>query len=133
MEDSLRSAQSNLALPASFKPYDTQEIFGLSFPRKIQPSAWATKHRLAGRKLEDIKFHELSWQGWQDYNLRALAHVSINFTRSSKEATFISYFLQHFFIAVGHHRPVGDSKSYGHAESPMTKSACFAPPPKALT
>ena len=78
--------------------YDSHEIFGVKFPRKIQPSKRATKHGLAGRNTEDMKLHELSWQGRQNYNLRALAqgrYVSINFTRSIKEATFLSYLLQH--------------------------------------
>ena len=73
-------------------------IFGMNFPC-VQPSAWATKHGLAGRSLEDIKLHELLWQGWQNCSLRALAQgrcVSIKFTRSIKEAAFfVSYFLQH--------------------------------------
>ena len=65
----------------------------MSFPRKVHPSAWATKHGLAGRNIEDIQLHELSWQALL---LRALAqgrYVSINFTRSVKEAIFVSYFL----------------------------------------
>ena len=96
------SAESNLGLPASFKPtrefYDTQEVFGLTFPRKIQASAWATKHGLAGRNLEEIRLHELTWQGWSNHNLLALTqgrYVSINFARSIKEGTFISHLLQH--------------------------------------
>ena len=44
VEDSPQgSAESNLGLPTSFEPtrefYDTQEVFGLTFPRKIQASA----------------------------------------------------------------------------------------------
>ena len=92
------SAESNLGLPANFKPtrefYDTQEVFGLTFPRKIKAIAWANKHGLAGRNLEEIRLHELTWQD----NLRALTqgrYVSINFARSIREATFISYLLQH--------------------------------------
>ena len=103
VEDSPQgSAESNLGLPASFKPTrdfcDTQEVFGLTFPRKIQASAWATKHGLAGRNLEEIRLHELTWQGWSDHNLRTLTqgrYVSINFARIIKEATFISHLLQH--------------------------------------
>ena len=103
VEDSPQgSAQSSLGLPASFKStkkfYDTPKIFNMSFRRKIQPGAWAIKHGLACWNVEDIKLHELSWQGWQNYNLRALAqgrYVSIYFTTSIKEATFVSYFLQH--------------------------------------
>ena len=70
----------------------------MTFPRKIQSSAWATKHGLAGRNLEEIRLHELTWQGWSTHNLRALTqgrYVSINFARSMKEATFISLLLQH--------------------------------------
>ena len=103
VEDSPRgSAESNLGLPASFKPtrefYDTQEVFGLTFPPKIQASAWATKHGLAGRNLEDIRLHELTWQMWSNHSLRALTqgrYVSFNFARSIKEAMFISHLLQH--------------------------------------
>ena len=105
-----------LGLPASFKPtrefYDTQEVFGLTVPRKIQASAWATKRGLAagrtsawatkrglaGRNLEEIRLHELAWQGWSNHNLRALTqgrYVSIHFARSIKKATFISFLLQH--------------------------------------
>ena len=74
VEDSPQhSAESNLGLPASFKPtreiFNTQEVFGLRFPRKTQASAWATKHRLAGRNLEDIRLHELTWQGWSNHKL----------------------------------------------------------------
>ena len=101
VEDSPQgSAESNLGLLASFKPtrefYDAQEVFGLTFPRKIQASAWATKHGLAGRNLEEIRLHELTWQGWSNHNLRALTQGRyVSFARSIKEATFISYLLQH--------------------------------------
>ena len=103
IEDSPQgSAKSNLGLPAIFKHtrefHDTQEVFGLTFPRKIQASAWATKHGLAGCNLEEIRLHELTWQGWSNHNLRALTHgryVSTNFARSIKGATFISLLLQH--------------------------------------
>ena len=76
---------------------DTREIYGLKFPKKIQPSAWAMKHQLAGREVTSIQLHEICWQGWNNYSLRALAqgrYVSVNFARSIKEATFISFMLQ---------------------------------------
>ena len=104
VEDSFQgSAESNVGLPASFKPtgefYDTQEAFGLTFPRRIQASAWATKHGLAGRSLKEIRLHELTWQGWSNHNLRALTqgrYVSINKKHKGiKEATFVSFLLQH--------------------------------------
>ena len=70
----------------------------MTFPRTIQASAWATKHGLAGRNLEEIRLHELTWQGCSNHNLRGLTqgrYVSINFARSIKEATFILLLLQH--------------------------------------
>ena len=76
---------------------DTREVYGLKFPKKIQPSSWAVKHQLAGREVTSIQLHEICWQGWNNYSLRALAqgrYVSVNFARSIKEATFISFMLQ---------------------------------------
>ena len=76
---------------------DTREVYGLKFPKKIQPSAWAIKHQLAGREVTSIQLHEICWQGWNNYSLRALAqgrYVSVNFARSIREATFISFMLQ---------------------------------------
>ena len=76
---------------------DTREVYGLKFPKKIQPSAWAMKHQLAGREVTSIQLREICWQGWNNYSLRALAqgrYVSVNFARSIEEATFISFMLQ---------------------------------------
>ena len=68
--------QATLDFLQIFKPtrefYDTQEAFGLTFPRKIQARAWATKHGLVGRNLEEIRLHELTWQVWSNHNLCAL-------------------------------------------------------------
>ena len=93
VEDSLEgSAESNLGLPASFKP------FGLAFPRKIQASAWATKHGLAGRNLEEIRLHYTSSHGRGGQTTTCVPSpraVSLNFARSIQEAMFISYLLQH--------------------------------------
>ena len=55
------------------------------------------KQQLAGREVTSIQLHEICWQGWNNYSLRALAqgrYVSVNFARSIKEATFISFMLQ---------------------------------------
>ena len=76
---------------------DTREVYGLKFPKKIQPSSWAVKRHLAGREVTSIQLHEICWQGWNNCSLRALAqgrYVSVNFARSIKEATFISFMLQ---------------------------------------
>ena len=79
--------------------YDTNEVYGLQFPRQVQASSWAQKHQLAGRDITSIKLHELCWQGWNNFALRSLAqgrYASILFARSIKEATFMSFLMQKF-------------------------------------
>ena len=90
-------------LPKAFhsdrKFYDTNEVYGLQFPRLVQASSWAQKHQLAGRDITSIKLHELCWQGWNNFALRSLAqgrYASILFARSIKEATFMSFLMQKF-------------------------------------
>ena len=90
-------------LPKAFhsdrKFYDTNEVYGLQFPRQVQASSWAQKHQLAGRDITSIKLHELCWQGWNNFALRSLAqgrYASILFARSIKEATFMSFLMQKF-------------------------------------
>ena len=79
--------------------YDTNEVYGLQFPRLVQASSWAQKHQLAGRDITSIKLHELCWQGWNNFALRSLAqgrYASILFARSIKEATFMSFLMHKF-------------------------------------
>ena len=79
--------------------YNTNEAYGLQFPRLVQASSWAQKHQLAGRDITSIKLHELRWQGWNNFALRSLAqgrYASILFARSIKEATFMSFLSQKF-------------------------------------
>ena len=79
--------------------YDTNEVYGLQFPRLVQASSWAQKHQLAGRDITSTKLHELCWQGWNNFALRSLAqgrYASILFARDIKEATFMSFFMQKF-------------------------------------
>ena len=79
--------------------YDTNEVYGLQFPRQVQASSWAQKHQLAGRDITSLKLHELCWQGWNNFALRSLAqgrYASIIFARSIKEATFMSFLMQKF-------------------------------------
>ena len=79
--------------------YDTNEVYGLQFPRQVQASSWAQKHQLAGRDITSLKLHELCWQGWNNFALRSLAqgrYASILFARSIKEATFMSFLMQKF-------------------------------------
>ena len=53
--------------------YDTNEVYGLQFPRQVQASSWAQQHQLAGRDITSLKLHELCWQGWNNFALRSLA------------------------------------------------------------
>ena len=92
------SGKHDTDLPKSFHSdrnfYDTNEVYGLQFPRQVQASSWAQKHQLAGRDITSLKLHELCWQGWNNFALRSLAqgrYASILFARSIKEATFMSF------------------------------------------
>ena len=97
------SGKHDTDLPQSFHSdrnfYDTNEVYGLQFPRQVQASSWAQKHQLAGRDITSLKLHELCWQGWNNFALRSLAqgrYKSILFARSIKEATFMSFLMQKF-------------------------------------
>ena len=55
------------------------------------------EHGLAGREVTSVELHEVCWQGRSNHSLRALSqgrYISVSFSRSIKEATFISYLLQ---------------------------------------
>ena len=91
----------NLSVPDEFQQtrdfWDARESFGMKFAKKIQPTSWSMKHELAGREVTSIQLHEVCWQGWSNHCLRALSQgrcISVHFSRSIKEATFISYLLQ---------------------------------------
>ena len=97
------SDKHDTTLPKTFHSdrsfYDTNEVYGLQFPRQVQASSWAQKHQLAGRDITSLKLHELCWQGWNNFALRSLAqgrYASILFARSIKEATFMSFLMQKF-------------------------------------
>ena len=56
------SGKHDTDLPKSFHSdrnfYDTNEVYGLQFPRQVQASSWAPKHQLAGRDITSLKLHE---------------------------------------------------------------------------
>ena len=101
MRKSVSLNPDNVLEPVAFRSVKLAQLgqdWSMTSPRKIQASAWATTHGLAGRNLEEIRLHELTWQAWSNHNLRALTrgrYVSINLARSIQEATFISFLLQH--------------------------------------
>ena len=75
---------------------DSREICGKKLYRNVQLTSWSQKYKLAGRPLEDIKLHELAWQGWQNYYLRHLSlgyFTSIVFCRRISETVFINSLL----------------------------------------
>ena len=73
-------AQRSLGLPPGLKPkseyYDTRVSLGNE------------THSLAGHSIENIKLHELDWQGWNN-RTGPKSVFSIKFTRSIKGATFV--------------------------------------------
>ena len=84
-----------LSLPRSFT---TLRRFWLDVSPQDSGQRLGNQARASGRNLEEICLHELTWQGWSNHNLCALTqgrYMSINFARSIKEASFISFLLQH--------------------------------------
>ena len=83
---SLQNGSNNfsVSVPNDFNQtkdsFDTREIYGLKFPKRIQPSSWAVQHQLAGLDVTSIQLHEICWQGWNNHSLRALAQVPALFS-----------------------------------------------------
>ncbi|CAE7585152.1 unnamed protein product [Symbiodinium sp. CCMP2592] len=87
-------------LPDEFKPdkthLDTKEIYGKTMLRRVAATSWATKYRLAGRELADLRVTDLVWKGWRNNHLRALSHgqyVSVVIARRVSESVLTSQFL----------------------------------------
>ena len=87
-------------LPESFKPdkkhLDSKEVYGKTMHRKVAPTSWASKYRLAGRDISDIRLTDLLWRGWNSHHLRALSHgqyVSLVIARKVNESVLSSQLL----------------------------------------
>ena len=87
-------------LPDSFKPdkkhLDSKEVYGKTMLRKVAPTSWASKYRLAGRDISDIRLTDLLWRGWNNHHLRALSHgqyVSLVIARRVNESVLSSQLL----------------------------------------
>ena len=56
-----------LSLPTTFvqtkSHLDSREIYGKTMLRKIAPTAWSSKHGLAGQSMEQVKLVDLIWRG----------------------------------------------------------------------
>ena len=64
--------------------------------RKVAPTSWASKYRLAGRDISDIRLTDLLWRGWNNHHLRALSHgqyVSLVIARRVNESVLSSQLL----------------------------------------
>ena len=86
--------------PDSFKPdkkhLDSKEVYGKTMLRKVAPTSWASKYRLAGRDISDIRLTDLLWRGWNNHHLRALSHgqyVSLVIARKVNESVLSSQLL----------------------------------------
>ena len=87
-------------LPEEFKPnkkyLDSNEVFGKTMLRCVSSTSWASKYRLAGRELADLRLVDLLWRGWRNHHLRALSHgqyVSLVIARKVNESVLMSQFL----------------------------------------
>ena len=69
----------------------TMEVFGLKFPSKILPTAWASQHSFAGRDIREVSLHEVCYKGLDNDHLRSFAngrYLNVIFARSIKESVF---------------------------------------------
>ena len=87
-------------MPASFLAdaihYDNTQVYGYTFRRNIEATAWTRKRNLAGRDPTQVAAHELMYHGLQEWALRTLSHgrfVSTICTRSIAESVMISQLL----------------------------------------
>ena len=88
-------SKQDYSFPASFqqKPgfHDAHAVFGLKFPSKILPTAWASQHSFAGRDIREVSLHEVCYKGLDNYHLRSFAngrYLKKIFARSIKESVF---------------------------------------------
>ena len=88
-------SKQDYSFPSSFqqKPgyHDAHEVFGLKFPSKILPTAWASQHSFAGRDVREVSLHEVCYKGLDNYHLRSFAngrYLNVVFARSIKESVF---------------------------------------------
>ena len=92
--------QQDYSFPATSqqKPgyHDNEEVYGLKFPSKILPTAWATQHSLAGRDVREVGIYDLCYKGLDNYHLRSFAngrYLNVVFARSIKESIFMQSML----------------------------------------
>ena len=76
--------------------YDSKELRGLTFNKKVEASHWSRQRALAGRDVFDIKAHELMYHGTSEWSLIILSHgrfISTVPTRSVAESVFVAHLL----------------------------------------
>ena len=70
---------------------------GHQFHRTVQPTAWSRKAGIAGRQVDDLKLHELSYHGIQEYSLRLLSEgrfQGLVYTQNVAETIFAQALLK---------------------------------------
>ena len=84
-------------LPEDFKPdkkhLDSKEVYGKTMLRKVAPTSWESKYRLADRDVSDVRLTDLLWRGWRNNHLRALSHgqyISLVVARRVSESVLTS-------------------------------------------
>ena len=76
--------------------YDQREVFGLNFPRFVQPTAWSRSKHIQGLDISQVPLVPLLYQQWDNQCLRGLAHgffTGIVTCRSIKEVVFCTHLL----------------------------------------
>ena len=77
--------------------WDSKVLGGHQFHRTAQPTAWRRKAGIAGRQVDGLKLHELSYHGIQEYSLRLLSEgrfQGLVYTKSVAETIFVQALLK---------------------------------------
>ena len=71
-------SKQDYSFPASFqqKPgfHDAHEVFGLKFPSKILPTAWASQHSFAGRDIREVSLLYMKY-ATRDWTITIFDHL----------------------------------------------------------
>lgn len=73
--------------------FDTNQVYGLSFPRQVESTQWSRKFKVAGFAIADIKLVQMMTNGLQNWGLRLLAngrYVTFELFRNRTEAMLAS-------------------------------------------
>ena len=87
--------------PNTFSPdaacHDKTPVAGHQLFRVVQPTEWSRKTGIAGRKVEDVRLHELCHRGMAEFSMRLVSEgrfQGIVWTRSVQESVFVTSLLK---------------------------------------